>query len=348
MCCLKDKSISTKLQACYVSSYLLVQSILSEPEIMQQLFEFLKLQVGSESKPTLVLESVLIILLMRPREEDVSKKIEFLMAEYIMPQIQAASNLILDTFEETNVDEQDEYLKEFEANKLDSYLMCWQVSVSFIRQNKLESILKDSLIYIIELLEYNNAHVRISAAKSILVIIDLMERREFNFDSLIDAAIRKLDRIIYVDNFEWPNSTSQKIFETICESIKQKETLVTVNSITLSNQPSKSSKLNHNEILQYRLNYNHKGHPLTGVSDATVVQFIHDYFGSSFSNFLDFSSLTSNLFTDSIVDIISRHPSSHNFTIQAEQYRSFGKLNLKKNYKSLKLVPKASKNDQIF
>ena len=278
-----------------------------------------------------VLLSCLVILLATDAQPQ-DKPLDILIKTHIIPTIQSEADKVTakqagEEVVETNQADDDapalsDYLIEF--------LESWQASVGSLDDTALiESHLKDAASAFLQLLHHDIEAIRIAAAHCLLTVADLADRYDFDFAEEISEATKSIARIAHDPDYEWSQEgTSRKAFESIGEIIAEGQFLVALDLVTLSAAPNGHQNVSGHDRAHFEANRNRKGHPITGYTDAAVLEFFNDHLGHNFADLFSIHNPHRRRDNDrafqAMRHALLRHPGATSQSLHVDSVRQYG------------------------
>lgn len=259
------------------------------------------------------------------------KVVETLLKNYVAPVIHEESDLVAarlcgEEVEEVNQSDEDEPVL---ADYLVEFMEAWQACITLLDEESAKVHMKAAMSSFVQLLEHEVDAIRLGAAHCLLSIADLSDRYEVNIDEELSEVEKTISRVAHDHDIDWSgDGTSRKTFEAIGELLKAKETVVTVDLVTVTGAPARGSRETDADFRHYAANFNRKGHPVAGYADASLIQYFHSHLGHHFADLFtikDIHRYRNNERTyNAMLRILIRHPASRSGATHIEALRSHG------------------------
>lgn len=306
---------------------------LDEAVIEKQLFTILRQWKGRGKYETLILSCLVCIL--GTAESVETKVIEGLMKDEIVPIIRAAAEEVLAEQsgeiaenDKNDAAEDDDDFGGPTKDYLIEFLESWQACMALMTKEQATARIKDDIGDFLQLLDHSVDSIRVSVAHCLLTIVDLAERYQVDVEEEMKDVCKTMSRVIYDLGFDWGDGSSRKAFEQLLDLIQNAQTVVTVDLMTVSANPTRGQQSSAADYRFYEANANKKGHPVAGYADAALINFFHAHLADRFADLFsvkDIHSQRSNRRTFAALQtILTRHPASRSAAIHVDSLRSFG------------------------
>ncbi|XP_049851513.1 uncharacterized protein LOC126326126 [Schistocerca gregaria] len=249
-----------------------------------------------------------------------NKSIEFMLSKYINPTMDAIyASLSFDEElpEENNADDEETTNKTRESPegkvndtkllKMINLMEAWQFCITFCELENIPNYITLAFPTFVELLDYPTPSVRCVSASCVASIAEMRRYKPIRPDIDLEDALKKMKNVFFSSQAIWDDKSKESM-KRLIDFLEEKIYLVVVSFISLL--PASKTVTSRKTAA----NRNKKGYPLTGYSEAFVLEYIHRCLKHTFSLFWDLNCMgIDGDFTNVILSIIARHPAYASF-----------------------------------